>query len=25
MRQQLQVLRDTGLLQHAGPGLWRLP
>ena len=25
IRQQLQVLRDLDLLQHAGPGLWRLP
>ena len=25
IRQQLQVLRDLGLLQHPGPGLWRLP
>ncbi len=25
IRQQLQVLRDGGLLIHIGPGLWRLP
>jgi len=25
IRQQLQVLRDTGLLQHLAPALWRLP
>jgi type II restriction enzyme len=25
IRQQLQVLRDAGLLQHLGNGLWRLP
>ena len=25
IRQQLQVLRDLGLLLHIGPGLWRLP
>ena len=25
IRQQLQVLRDLGLLQHTGSGLWRLP
>ena len=25
IRQQLQVLRDAGLLQHHGSGTWRLP
>jgi hypothetical protein len=25
IRQQLQVLRDLGLLRHIGSGLWRLP
>lgn len=25
IRQQLQVLRDTGLLMHVGSGRWRLP
>jgi len=25
IRQQLQVLRDTGLLLHVGSGVWRLP
>jgi type II restriction enzyme len=25
IRQQLQVLRDTGLLLHVGSGIWRLP
>ncbi|MGO9588081.1 MAG: hypothetical protein ACLP2Y_18035 [Limisphaerales bacterium] len=25
IRQQLQVLRDTGLLIHVGPAVWRLP
>jgi type II restriction enzyme len=25
IRQQLQVLRDLGLLQHVGRGVWRLP
>jgi type II restriction enzyme len=25
IRQQLQVLRDLGLLTHDRPGLWRLP
>jgi hypothetical protein len=25
IRQQLQVLRDAGLLQHIERGLWRLP
>jgi len=25
IRQQLQVLRDAGLLQHTGSGRWRLP
>ena len=25
IRQQLQVLRDAGLLQHVGSGCWRLP
>ena len=25
IRQQLQVLRDMGLLQHIGRGVWRLP
>jgi len=25
IRQQLQVLRDAGLLLHVGRGCWRLP
>ena len=25
IRQQLQVLRDAGLLLHLGSGVWRLP
>jgi type II restriction enzyme len=25
IRQQLQVLRDTGFLTHVGSGVWRLP
>jgi type II restriction enzyme len=25
IRQQLQVLRDTGLLLHVSSGVWRLP
>ncbi|HAO79824.1 MAG TPA: hypothetical protein DCQ92_12790 [Verrucomicrobia subdivision 3 bacterium] len=25
IRQQLQVLRDAGLLLHIGSGVWRLP
>jgi type II restriction enzyme len=25
IRQQLQILRDAGLLRHIGRGEWRLP